>query len=154
MTAMLKSREVILAKIETTYNIDPGLAAADDAILVENPSWSYEGAKMYARSPVRPSLAPLKSLFGGSLMTVTFDVEVKGSGSAGTAPELGTLLRMCGLGETVVGATSVTYAPVSTAHESGTIHYYSDGKLHILTGCKGTFSANLETGGCGKLSFT
>ncbi|MCK7495178.1 MAG: hypothetical protein MZW92_31855 [Comamonadaceae bacterium] len=44
-------------------------------------------------------------------MQLTFDVEIKGSGAAGTAPELGVLLKGCGFGETVVAVTSVTYAP-------------------------------------------
>lgn len=152
--SLLKSREVILAKVETNYGIDPGLSAANDAVLVENPAWSYEGARMYERNPMHATLAPFKPIFAGSLMSITFDVEIKGSGSAGVAPEVGVLLLGCGCSETVVGGTSVTYKQVSSGHQSLTIHYYSDGVWHAITGARGTFSLAMNNGEVGKLSFT
>lgn len=151
---MLKTRAVLLAKIETTYNTDPTPVANTNAILVENLAWSFEGARRAERAAVRNSLAPLKSLYGGSLMSITFDAEIKGSGAAGTAPELGTLLRGCGFAETVVAATSVTYKPASSGHESVTFYLYEDGVRYIVTGCRGTVTASLQTGATGKFSFT
>jgi hypothetical protein len=150
---MLKQLTVILAKVEATYNVDPVPTGAADAILVENPSWSLDSARRFERMPVKASLAPLKSLYGGSLMTVSFDVEVKGSGAAGTPPEIGVLLRGCGFGETIVASTSVEYEPVSTALKSITIYYYEDGIRRILTGCRGNVNFSAEVGGPGKLSF-
>ena len=35
-------------------------------------------------------------------VNVTFDVEMSGSGSAGTAPKYGAILKACGLSETTV----------------------------------------------------
>lgn len=150
---MLKNREVLLAKIETTYNTDP-TPIASDAVLVENLSWSNEGLRMNERPAVRANLGKLKKIFGGRLLTVTFDCEIKGSGSAGTAPEIGALLRACGMDETIVASTSVTYTPVSTGHESCTLYLYRDAKRFIVTGCRGNASFNLETGAQGKVSFT
>ncbi|MEK9725757.1 MAG: hypothetical protein VW405_20055, partial [Rhodospirillaceae bacterium] len=93
---MLKTRHVLLAEIESAYNTDPTPTAADNAILVENLSWSYAGARMADRSgAVKPGLVPLKNLYAGTLMEVSFDCEIKGSGSAGTAPAFGPLLRAC-----------------------------------------------------------
>lgn len=151
---MLKTRAVLLAKIETTYNTDPTPSAASNAILVENLSHSFEGARMAERAAVRNSLAPLKSLYAGSLLSISFDAEIKGSGAAGTAPELGPLLRGCGFAETIVAATSVTYKPASSGHESLTFYLYEDGLRYIVTGCRGTVTASLQTGATGKLSFT
>lgn len=150
---MLINREVILVKIETTYNTDP-TPVGTDAVLVESPSWSHEGARMVERNNVKASLAKDKSVYAGTLKQITFDVELKGSGAAGTAPEIGPLLRACALAEMVVASTSVTYRPASTAHESVTIYYYQDGIRHIVTGCRGTVSFSLETGSFGKASFT
>ncbi len=150
---MLVQREVLLAKIESTYNTDPVPVEGTDAMLVENLQWAHSGLKMVERNPVRPSLGQLKQLYAGSLVTFSFDVEIKGSGSAGTAPEFGPLLRACALGETIVGATSVTYAPASSGHESITCYYYQDGTLLKLTGGRGNVSINLEAGGKGVLSF-
>jgi len=157
---MLSKREVILAKIESTYNADPTPATSSDEILVENLAWSFEGARMVEREAVRPSLGKLKQVWADTLMQVTFDVELKGAGatySASVRPEVDVLFRACGLSSTVVttsGSETVTYAPTSTGHESVTIYYYSDGLLYKLTGCRGTFSLNLEAGSKGMASFT
>jgi hypothetical protein len=145
-------REVILAGVEGAYGVDPTLTATD-AVLVENPSFSFQ-ANIHDRAVTKPSIGKFQALYGGTLAQLSFDVEVKGSGTAGTAPEYGPLLRACGFGETIVASTSVTYAPVSTGIESATIYYYQDGKRHVLTGCRGTVTGAFETGQPGRLSFT
>lgn len=150
---MLKSREAIAAKIETSYGVNaaPG---ANDAILVENLSPSYESPRMNERAVVKATLGAKQQVYGGHLKTLTFDVELKGSGTADVPPEVGVLLRGCGFAETITVGTSVAYAPASTGHESLTINYYQDGIIHTLTGARGTVSFNLEAGGIGKASFS
>jgi hypothetical protein len=150
---MLKIREILLALPETTYGVDPGLSAATDAILVDNLAWALEGAKMYERKPVRASMAPLKPIFGGTLLGTTFDTEIKGSGSAGVAPEIGPLFRGCRFGETIVGGTSVAYSPVSGTDASLSLYYFQDGTLWKRTGCRGNPAFNLETSQSGKISW-
>lgn len=151
---MLIKRQVILAKIESPYGSDPTPTAVADSVLAENLAFSLEGARMHERVPTKPSLGSISKVYGGTLGTLSFDVYLKGSGTAGTAPEIDPLLRACGLGVTNVPATSDTYAPVSTAIESCTIYWYEDGLEHRLIGCRGNFSAALEAGAPGKLSFT
>lgn len=150
---MLTKRELILIKVESTYNTDAVPVASTDAVLISNPSWSHEGARMLDRNHVKTTLDTVKKKYGGSLMSVSFDMEMKGSGTAGTAPEMAAALRACGLGETVVASTSVTYAPVSSSLESATIYYYQDGKRYILTGCRGNVSFNMTAGEYGVASF-
>lgn len=152
---MLKTRAVILAKAESTYNTDPTPTGGSNAILVENLSHNYEGARRAERNVVKPTFAPLKSLYAGSLISVSFDVEIKGSGTAGTAPELGVLLRGCGMTETVVASTSVTYAPTSTPtlHESLTFYIYEDGLRYKVTGARGTYTVNMAVAQKGIFSF-
>lgn len=145
--------EIILAKIEAAYGTDSA-PTADDAVAVENIGWSHEGARAVERSIVRTSIAALPQLFGGTLMAMTFDVEIKGSGTAGEAPEFDALLRACGLAATVSAGVSVVYEPASDNHESCTIHYFEAGKKFAMTGCRGTVSANVEVGAIAKLSFT
>jgi len=151
---MLTRREVVLLKLESTYNTDPVPTAGADALLVAAPSWSHQGARLLERAIVKSTLDTAQKIFGGTLMSVSFDLELKGSGAAGTAPEMGAALRACGLDETVVASTSVTYKPVSESIESATIYYYQDGKRKTLTGCRGTVSFNLTAGDYGKASFT
>lgn len=146
---MLVSREVILFGLNSTYQQDPGLTAAAHAVLVESPSWANEGVRMYERPAVKPTFGKRQPRYAGGLKKVSFGCEVKGSGAAGTAPEIGALLQVCALAENVVADTSVTYARTSTpsAHKDGTLYYYQDGLLRKLYGVRGTVSFALETGG-------
>lgn len=158
--SLLTSREVWLAKIEVTYNVDPVPVASTDAILVENPAWAHESARMNERPALRPSIGKLQQVYGGTLVTLTGDVELKGAGAAYSAsvrPEIDVLFRICGLSSTVdasPGTESVTYAPASSGHESATIYYYQDGTRMIATGCRGNVSIAAEVGGLAKASFT
>lgn len=150
---MLIKNELILAEIESTYNTDPSPTGAE-AVAVSDISWSTQGLRMAERPLVKNGLDQEQRIYGGMLKTITFTVELKGSGTAGTAPEYGPLLRACGMGETVVASTSVTYAPVSSSLESCTIYYFEDGVRHILTGCRGTCVFNFVTGDVPKVTFT
>jgi hypothetical protein len=142
------SNEVILAKTEVTYNTDPVPVVGTNAMLIRNANLSSEGLRMADRGAIRASIGQLQSIYGGQLKRLTFECEVKGSGAAGTAPEIGPLIEACGFDETIVGATSATYTPESATHESVTIYYYEGGrKKHILTGCRGTMTLRLEAGG-------
>lgn len=152
--SQLVKKSVVLAKIEATYNTDPVPTAALDAVKVENLSHGPANQKMVEQANVKNTLGKEKSLFATTLWQVSFDVLIKGSGAEGTAPEFGVLLRACGVGETIVPSTSVTYAPVSTGMESITLYVYEDGKLYKITGAVGNPALVGEGGGAGKLSFT
>ena len=154
MARLTTRRKLLLAKIESTYNVDPTPTPASDAVLVEDLTWANEGLKMIERPAARPSAGSLQQIYGGRLVTVSFNCEVKGSGAAGTAPEIGQLLRACGLGETIVASTSVTYAPVSTGYESVTMYVYEDGKRIIVSGCRGNVSFTMAAGDKVMAAFT
>jgi len=130
--------ESVLVKIESTYNTD-STPANSDAVPAENISWAHVGARSVERPIVNGDLSPLVSIYAGSLRSISFDVEVKGSGSAGTAPDIGPVLIACGMDETVSVSTSVIYTPeASGSHVSVTVYYYSGGLRYVLTGCYGT----------------
>lgn len=148
------SNEVILAKIETVYNTDPVPVVGTNAVMVQNPTLSTEGLRMNERQVIRANLNQAQSVYGGKLARLAFACELKGSGAAGTAPEIGTLLRGCAMGETIVASTSVTYKPISSSHESITLYYYEGGrKLHKLTGARGTVRFRLAAGGIAVAEF-
>ena len=151
---MLNKRSIILLKNEVTYRTDPTPTGAADSLLVENLNWSFTDARMNERPATRASLGALAPVYGGTLIQITFDAELKGSGAAGTAPDLGQALQACAMAETVVPATSVTYLPASSSKKSCTIYFYRDGKRFICTGCVGMVSGSLVAGAYGKLSFT
>ncbi|QUN29546.1 hypothetical protein KB879_06250 [Cupriavidus sp. KK10] len=149
-------KALILAKLETTYNVDPTPTAAANAILVRNMSVQPVTGDFVPRDVVRPYLGGDEQLPAAIYSTVNFEVELAASGTAGTAPKFGPLLRACGLSETVTAATDVKYAPASGTYESATIYYYLDGLLHKLTGARGTvvFSLNAKQIPVAQLTFT
>jgi hypothetical protein len=148
MGGLRVSNEVLLARTESSYGVDPTPAANTHAILIRNANLVAEGLRMNERGAIRGSIGKLQKVYGGQLARLTFECEVKGSGAAGTAPEIGPLLEACGMDETVVASTSVTYQPVSTAHESVTMYYFEGGrKRHVIRGCRGTVTFRLEAGG-------
>lgn len=89
----------------------------------------------------------------GTHAKVEFDVELVGSGTAGTAPKFGPLLKACQMSEDIVAATSVTYEPASGSTDSGTMFFQLDGQRHGLRGCRGTYTIKLDSQGLPYLHF-
>jgi len=153
MPNRLVRNTAILAKVEVTYGVDPVPTGGANAILISNQQVNPLVANNVDRAVVRPYLGGSEQLVGTRYKEVSFDVELVGSGTAGTAPAWGPLARACGLAETVTASTRVDYLPVSTGFESITIYYYDDGVQHVLLGARGTVQPNLRIGEIPKLSF-
>lgn len=149
----LTRKRLILAKKETTYGTDSS-PAGTDAVLVRNLEITPIEADVVSRDLIRPYLGNSPQLLANSRVSITFQVELAGSGTAGTAPRFGGLLQACGMSETVVATTSVTYAPVSSSFSSATIYFNNDGILHKATGCRGSFSLSAAVGEIPTLDFT
>ena len=150
----LTRKRLILAKAESTYGTDPSPTGAANAILVRNLEITPLQAESVSRDLIRPYLGNSAELLAQTRVEVTFEVELAGSGTAGTAPAYGPVLKACGLSEAVVASTSVTYAPVSSGFSSCTIYFHNDGIRHKVTGCRGTFSLNAEVGQIPVIAFT
>ncbi|NBS71713.1 hypothetical protein EBT31_22790, partial [bacterium] len=150
---LLTRKRLILAKTEATYGTSAS-PAGSDAVLVRNLEITPIQADVVSRDLIRPYLGNSEQILAQTRVEVTFEVEFAGSGTAGTAPRYGSLLKACGLSETVVATTSVTYAPVSASFSSCTIHVNVDGVLHPITGCRGTFSLNAQVGQIPTINFT
>ena len=151
--ALLTRKRVILVEAESSYGTDPGMASAD-AVLVRDLTITPQSSDVVSRELIRPYLGASEQLLANTRVECTFAVELAGSGAAGTAPRYGDALKACGLSETVVGSTSVTYAPVSSSFSSVTIHYNIDGVRHIVTGCRGNVALSTEVGAIPTLDFT
>lgn len=149
---MLTRNALLLAKIEATYGVDSIPVPATDAMLVSLPDIKPDG-EVKERDFVRQSFSPIGHVIGKKKINITIKMELKGSGTAGTAPQFGPILRACGMEETIDAGVSVTYAPRSTGYESCTIYLYLDGLLHKVPGCVGTWSVNMEAGNFGEITF-
>lgn len=140
----LTRRRTILAKIESNYGTDPTPTGSSNAILVRNLNITPQNSEIVSRDLIRPYLGNSEQLQASTHVTLDFEVEMAGSGTAGTAPAYGPLLRACGLSETTVESTSVTYAPISASFESVTIYFNVDGTLHKITGARGNVELNIN----------
>lgn len=143
---LLSRKRTILAKTEVTYGTDPTPTGVANAILVRNLNITPLSAEVVSRDLIRPYLGASEQLLASSYVAVDFEVEMAGSGTAGTAPAYGPLLQACGLAETLLAVTSATYAPVSTAFKSATIYYNVDGVLHKITGARGNVELSIAAG--------
>jgi len=151
---LLTRRQLILAKEESVYGTDPTPVVGSDAILVRSISATPLESDTVSRELIRPYLGHSEQLLSQTRVVIEFEVELAGSGTEGTAPAYGPLLKACGLSETVVSATSVTYEPVSTSFDSVTIYFNNSGVLHKATGCRGSFTLNAEVGAIPTIAFT
>jgi hypothetical protein len=83
----------------------------------------------------------------GEHLGFEFDVEMAGSGTAGTAPVYGRLFKACQMSETIVEDLSVTYDPASEGTDSLTMYYQMDGQRHAGKGARGTWSIKFDSQG-------
>ncbi len=160
MTApFLTMRQHIAVKVEGTEGVDAVPADAD----VIHPAFGVEYApevEMAEREVLADSFSRIKSIAGERTAVITFATEVKGSGTAGTAPpNLSAPLQACGFGETIVAVTSVTYAPVSASIPSVTVEIREGStdttvKIKKILGARGTVTFEGEKGGIFLANFT
>lgn len=143
--ALLTRKRVILAKIETTYGVDPTPVGTTNAILVRNLNVTPQSTQLVGRDLIRPYLGNFEQLEASTHVELDFEVEAAGSGTAGTAPGYGVLLRACGMSETVTVSTKVDYKPVSSGFESVTIYFNVDGVLHKITGARGDVEMTMNS---------
>lgn len=114
MPPFLPRRQQVLAKIEVTPGVDAVVAAPDVIHPVFGPPEWAPTVEMNEREVVQPSMSQIPQKAGERSSQLTFATELKGSGVAGDVPpHLSVLLQACGFSETIVPATSVTYAPAS-----------------------------------------
>ena len=134
---MLEEILLMLVKEESVYGNDPTPTAADNAILVSNVSFK-EVVSAAERPGQSVSLSPVASKLGSVHVEISFQTEMKGSGTKGTAPRIGDLFEACGRTEGAVAGSSVSYMPTSSTVKSVTIYLYKDGRLHKITGARGS----------------
>lgn len=148
--ALLRNR-LICAKKETTEGTDANPSGTTEACQVIDLEASVDADEV-EREISTPYLGAKDVVLTQRQRTFKFDVEVAGSGTAGTPPAWGPYVQACGFSETIVNNT-VVYSPISTGFPSLTIYAFFDGILHKATGCRGTFEINFEADEIPKFSF-
>lgn len=113
--ALLTRKRAILSKIETTYGVDPTPTAALDAVNMSNLTVSPMEMTLTQRQNIKSYMGNNPSVLAAIYAKVGFDVEMAGSGTAGTAPAYDELLRACGMSATALAAPTTGTATAGTA---------------------------------------
>jgi len=146
MAGFKMRKRLILAKIESTYGTDSSPTAAADAVLARSVEVTPLAGEDIQRELLRSYYGNAQSVAGEKHVEMTVEVELAGSGTPGTAPAWGTLLRACGFAETTA-VSDVTYNPITGGEESISCYVHRDGILHKFTGGLGSaqFTTDVNT---------
>jgi len=145
---------LLLAKVETTKGTDAVPTAALNAIRCVSFATSVTQNNI-ERSVVKQTMGNLAHLVDpDASVTVEVVVELKGSGTAGTAPDIAPLMQACRMLETIAAGTSVSYNPSTAVEKTITLYVYKDGMLWKITGAVGTYSVSSDIGSVPTATFS
>lgn len=143
----------LLAKVETTYGVDATPTEGANAILVSNVSINPLNANNVSRDLIRPFLGGSEQLVGTAWVEMNFDVELAGSGAAGTNPAWFPLLEACGFAVSNTASIRSNAYLETPADGSVSIYYFLDGVKHVAKGCRGNVGLKMGSGERPALSF-
>jgi len=146
-------KKTFLFKIETTYGVDAAPTAALNAILATDFKFQPMEGSDVARDLDLPYLGAQGTIPNELHAKFSFKVELAPSGTAGTAPAWGPLLRACACAQVVNAGVSVVYNPITDNHESGTLKLYIDGILFQSLGVRGNAKITVNAQGIPYLEF-
>jgi hypothetical protein len=144
----------LAAKVESEEGTKETLTASE-CILVSKVDYK-PSIPTYARDVMRGSLSRSPGIGGAESAKISCSVELRGSGTAGVAPDYGVLLQGCGFGVVPTPTetpTSVVINPITDSIPSLTISAIYDGIVHTIIGARGTVKCSIEAGKPGKLDF-
>ena len=138
--ALFSRSRLIQTKIESSYGTDSS-PAGTDAVLVRNLDVSPIEAETVSRDLIRSYMGNSDQLLANTRVAINFEAEFAGSGTAGTASRLDSLLRACGFTATTTGsavtgssqagsAGSITLASGANANDD----YYNGMTITITSG--------------------
>uniref|UniRef100_A4WS45 Uncharacterized protein n=1 Tax=Cereibacter sphaeroides (strain ATCC 17025 / ATH 2.4.3) TaxID=349102 RepID=A4WS45_CERS5 len=145
--------KILLAKIETAYGTDAAPTGAANAVLATDVTLSPMEGNDVARNLDLPWFGSQGSVAVDLHAKLSFKVELAPSGTKGTPPAWGPLLRACGMAEVIVANTSVTYNPISSGFESLSLHLWVGATQYKLSGARGTCTLRLGASAIPYLEF-
>ena len=103
---MLSVKRQVAAKIEAIEGTPENLAAVDAKILAFDPKIVFEPDRL-AQTASASSLSKRAKLTGRIPANFTYAIQLRGSGTLGTAPEWAKLLRSCGVLESALKSITI-----------------------------------------------
>jgi hypothetical protein len=143
----------ILHKIETTRGTDAAPLAAD-AIVALNVTFTPIEGEEVSRDLLLPYMGNQGMILNAQVGRIEFEVELAGSGAAGTPPKYGSLFRAAGMAQTLTASVSAAYTIVEAAIDSSTLHFNSDGVRHVFLGSQADLSVTFNARGIPRSRFT
>lgn len=153
---MVDAVKVVLFKKETTYATDSTPLVGANAILTRNFSAKPIEGDRLERPLDRGTYGANPSATSNERQTRSFEVELAGSGAAGTAPRWMELLEACGMAAPVLTAATKAeqkFALVNAVKSSGTMYDWVGNQLRKGVGTRGTFSLDFTAGAYPFLQF-
>lgn len=145
--------KILLVKTEASYGVDAVPTGAANAVLAMDVSLTPMKGSDVSRDLELPYFGAQGTIPTELHAKISFSVELAPSGTAGTAPAWGPLLRGCGVAEVISAGTSVAYNPVTNGHEAVTIYLYIGATLYELVGVRGTAKFNVVAQANPKIEF-
>lgn len=145
---------VVLAKVETVYGTDSAPTGAANAVQATNVELEPLLGDDVSRELVKPYFGNQGNFLTANYARLSYEVEIAGAGTVGTAPKYGPMLRGCGMAEVISAGVDVQYNPISTLQESLTHWFNGDGVKHVLLGARGTFTLDLTPKQIPRFKFT
>jgi hypothetical protein len=141
--------KVSLFKIEAVYGTDAAPTAAANALLTRNARLRPLSGDAIERPLDLPSYGARPSGFANERGEFEFELELAGSGAAGTAPAWMQVLQVMGFAAPVanVTPTRMTQALISSDGGSATLALNIDNLLHRQLGVRGTAEFVFEANG-------
>jgi hypothetical protein len=152
-------QRIVLVKIETTYGSDPTPTVAANAIEVKGLSIQYP-FDVLERDLQHEDMSQDAPVTGKRMAEISFEMELKGGGTRGTASKISPLLKACRMTEDAVAATKVAYVP-GAVNYSCTIYVYdvnvtasANYLLHKFLGCVGNAEISMKAGQIPTIKFS
>ncbi len=134
---------VLMAKVESVYGVDAVPSASANALVVSDVSTTPIDGEEAERNNIKPFMGHSGTIRATQFKKLSFSTEYAGSGIVATPPGWGVLARACSMSETIVPATSVTYAPITDGQESCSFYCNVDGLNNVMLGSRGTVKLDL-----------
>lgn len=141
--------KVLTAKKETTYAVDAAPTMAANAALTRNFATTPIQVDRNERNRDRPVRGRSADKPSNPRQAISYELEIAGSGVAGTAPAWMEHLEACGLAAPVLTAnTSAEQRFVASAASLSamTVHHWSGSQRRRATGVRGSFGWDFTAG--------
>ena len=147
---LLSRKRLILCKSEASYGVDI-TPDGTDALLVRSLDVTPIEADVVSRDLIRNYLGNSEQLLAQTRVSISFQVEMAGSGAAATAPRFSSLLKACGMAETITAAavtgsaTAGGAGTITLAAGASAVNDFYNGMVISITGGTGNGHIGLIT---------